>query len=76
MICLIEKRLPQSHMLDVSSLVPTADPTPTGPYEILYEGLLDGSRVCVKKLDPSLTSDSGIFTKVLCQNRSLSYSPD
>ena len=63
-------------MLDVSSLVPTADPTPTGPYEILYEGLLGDSKICVKKLDSSLTSDLGVFTKVLCQNRSLSYSPD
>lgn len=63
-ICYIEERLPRSYMLDVSLLPPIADPSSTGPYETLYEGSLNGAKVCAKKLRASFPSGS-----VLCQRR-------
>ena len=45
-------------MIDsICAFVLTAHRTGFGPYEMLYEGSLNGSKVCVKKLDPSLTLD-------------------
>ena len=66
-VCRVCKRLPPSYTLSVPSLVPATDPTPIGPYEIICEGLLNGSKVCTKKLDPSF-SDWEFVTKVHCQD--------
>ena len=56
--------LPQSCKLDVSSLVPTTDQTPVGPYETVCEGSLNGSKVCAKKLHPSHSSGWGSLREV------------
>ena len=66
-ICRLCGRLPPSCTLSVSSLVPAADPTPIGPYEIICEGTLNGLKVCAKKLKPSF-SDWGFVMEVLCQD--------
>ncbi|KAF9792023.1 kinase-like domain-containing protein [Thelephora terrestris] len=55
-ICFIFKRLPRSYILDVSSFVPIAGPTPIGPYEIIYKGSINGLKAYAKKLSPSLSS--------------------
>jgi hypothetical protein len=65
MTCYIKERLPRSYIFDVSSFVPIASPTATGPYETIYEGSIDGSKVFAKRLDLSLSSNWWYVKKVL-----------
>ena len=72
-ICRLCQRLPPSCTLNVSSLVPAANPTSSGPYETICGGSLNGSKVCAKKLRPFLIAGSGFdfvnfVTEVLCQD--------
>lgn len=66
-ICRDRAILPLSYKLFVSSFTPTPDPNHVGgPYEIICEGWLNGSKVYVKKVHPfPKLSGSTHFTKVI-----------
>jgi hypothetical protein len=55
-ICRNVEKLPRSYILDVSSFVPIAGPTPIGPYEIIYEGSINGLEAWAKEVNRDLPS--------------------
>jgi hypothetical protein len=69
------EKLPQSHILEVSSFVPIAGPFSIGPCEIIYEGLVNGLKACAKKLDSSLSSNCSDVKMVLDQHSCVSRFP-
>ena len=54
--CFNAEKLPRSYTLDVSSFVPVARPTPIGPYKIIYEGSINGSKAWAKEVNRDLPS--------------------
>lgn len=67
-ICSMSEKLPRSHVLDITSLVPVSSRSLCEPQVNVYEGLLNGSKVCVKRLSVAPGMRMQGFRKVVYRN--------